>query len=110
MKFAAKLRLAMRTNTVGAIELSQNLLGKISSGRIGDLADSLKSPTVKEKKLLADALNIPFDWLSGKTNKTPIPIAEFCKKLDLLPASYLGEVSDDMIQHIDEILQYKENQ
>lgn len=110
MKFAAKLRLAMHIEQKNAQALSDATARKISARRIGELADAQSKPTPSEFHILSTALDVPIEWLSERSNMLPLKIVDFCQKHNLLAASYKGELSDDMLLHLAEVLQYKENQ
>ena len=117
MKFATKLRLAMRAKaaqldkkSIGAQYLSKETKGKLGAIHISELVDARVDPTIEDIELLSKALNVPMGWLAGKNNTPPIQIISFCKNLGLLPASFKGELTDDMLSHMMELLQHKENQ
>lgn len=110
MKFAAKLRWAMLAEGKNAQTLSDASTGQISARRIGELADAQSFPKPFEVLILSKILNVPIEWLSDKSNKPPQAIIKYCKKNNLLTASYKGELSDDMLLHLADLLHHKENQ
>lgn len=110
MKFATKLRLAMSAESCGALALSKNVSYKISAKRISELADAHDEPTPVEISLLSATLKVPLDWFANKSNTPPRKIINSCIERDLLPASFKGELTDDVLSHMMELLQHKEKQ